>query len=76
MTVRFNILGYFIKEGFSNTLKNKKSTSASLLVMCFTMLIFGVFFMIGQNINNMMEQIESAQGIQVFIKTDQECKRK
>lgn len=68
--MRFNILGYFIKEGFSNTLKNKKSTSASLLVMCFTMLIFGVFFMIGQNINNMMEQIESAQGIQVFIKTD------
>lgn len=68
--MRFNIIGYFLKEGFSNTLKNKKSTSASLLVMCFTMLIFGVFFLIGQNINNMMEQIESAQGIQVFINTD------
>ena len=70
MTLRFNIIGYFLKEGFSNTLKNKKSTSASLIVMCFTMLIFGIFFMIGQNINNMMKQIESAQGIQVYINTD------
>ncbi len=68
--MRFNIIGYFCKEGFRNTLKNKKSTSASLIVMCFTMLIFGVFFMIGENINNVMEQIESAQGIQVFINTD------
>ena len=68
--MRFNIIGYYLKEGFRNTLKNKKSTSASLIVMCFTMLIFGVFFMIGENINSIMEQIESAQGIQVFINTD------
>ena len=68
--MRFNIMGYFIKEGFKNTLKNKKSTSASLIVMCFTMLIFGVFFMIGENVNSIMKQIESAQGIQVYINTD------
>lgn len=68
--MRFNIIGYFLKEGFGNTLKNKKSTSAALIVMCLTMLMFGVFFLIGENINSIMRQIESEQGIQVFVKKD------
>lgn len=68
MTVRFNILGYLVGEGFRNVFKNKKSTSASLIIMCFTMLIFGVFFIIGQNINSIMKQLEGEQGMQVFLK--------
>lgn len=68
MTVRFNILGYLVGEGFRNVFKNKKSTSASLIIMCFTMLIFGVFFIIGQNINSIMQQLEGDQGMQVFLK--------
>lgn len=65
--MRYNIIGYLLAEGFRNVLKNKKSTSASLIIMCFTMLIFGIFFMIGENINSIMSQIESAQGIRVFM---------
>ncbi len=76
MTVRFNVIGYLIAEGFKNVFKNKKSTSASLIIMCFTMLIFGVFFMIGRNINNMMAQLEGAQGIQVFLREISEEKTK
>ena len=68
MTVRYNIISYLITDGFRNVFKNKKSTSASLIIMCFTMLIFGLFFMIGENINSIMKQIEGAQGIQVFLK--------
>ena len=77
MTVRYNIIGYLVGEGFRNIFKNKKSTSASLIIMCFTMLIFGVFFMIGENVNSIMKQIEGAQGIQIFLKdgtTDEEIK--
>lgn len=65
--MRYNIIGYLLAEGFRNVLKNKKSTSASLIIMCFTMLIFGVFFMIGENINSIMAQIEGVQGIRVFM---------
>ena len=75
--MKFNIIGYLIKEGFSNTFKNKKSTMASLVIMCATMLIFGVFFTITENVNSIMEQIEAQQGIQVFIvdeATEQETK--
>jgi len=70
MIVKFNILGYLIKEGIRNTLKNKKSTGASLIIMCATMLIFGLFFVVTENINSIMEQIEAQQGIQVFIKEE------
>ena len=68
--VKFNILGYLIKEGILNTLKNKKSTMASLVIMIATMLIFGLFFVVTENINSVMEQIEAQQGIQVFIEKE------
>lgn len=65
--VRYNIFSYLIGEGFRNTLKNKKSTSAALMVMCLTMIVFGIFFTIGENITSIMTQIEAAQGIEAFI---------
>ena len=43
--VRYNVFGYLIGEGFRNVLKNKKSTMASLMIMCATMFIFGIFFL-------------------------------
>ena len=68
--VNFNILVYLIKEGIRNTIKNKKSTMASLVIMIATMLIFGLFFVVTENINSVMEQIEAQQGIQVFIEKE------
>ena len=51
MTLKYNIFSYLIGEGFRNVFKNKKSTAASLMIMCATMIIFGIFFIIGENIN-------------------------
>jgi len=65
--VKFNIMGYLIGEGFRNTFKNKKSTLSAMLVMCISMLIFGLFFVLGENINHIMGTVEDAQAIQVFI---------
>jgi len=65
--VRYNILTYHIGEGIRNLFKNKKSTMASLCIMMATMLMFGIFFIIGQNVNNVMKTIEEEQGMQVFI---------
>jgi cell division transport system permease protein len=73
--VKYNIFGYFLSEGFRNVFKNKKSTFSCLGVMCATMLIFGLFFAIGENITNMLKTVEGAQGMQVFVvngATDQE----
>ena len=43
IAVRYSIFGYLIGEGFSNVFKNKKSTMASIIIMCATMIIFGIF---------------------------------
>ena len=68
--MKYNRLGYLIGEGFSNVFKNKKSTGASLMIMYATMIIFGIFLILGENINHFVKEIESAQGIQVFIKNE------
>ncbi len=64
--MKYNVISYFLSEGFKNILKNKKSTFSCLGVMCATMFIFGLFFAISQNINNMVEDVEDAQAIRVF----------
>ena len=68
--MKYSIFGYLIGEGFRNFFKNKKSTAASLIIMCATMFIFGIFFLIGENINYIMEQVESDQAMQIFINPD------
>ena len=68
--MRFNVISYLIKEGISNLFKNKKSTISSLMIMCATMLIFGLFFVIGENINAFVENVAEAQEIRVNLKTD------
>ncbi len=70
MIVKYNRFGYLIGEGFGNVFKNKKSTGASLMIMCATMIIFGIFLILTENINHFVEELESAQGIQVFINND------
>ncbi len=67
MTVRYNIISYLVGEGFRNVLKNKKSTGAALIIMCMSMLMFGLFFILGENINYVMDQVEAEQGIQVYL---------
>lgn len=74
--MRYNIISYLIGEGFRNTLKNKKSTMISITTMFLTMLMFGTFFILGENINHIVKNIEKQQGMQVYINkdaTNEEC---
>lgn len=70
--MKFNVINYLIGEGFKNIFKNKKSTFSALTTMCLCMLMFGIFFIIGENINNIMNTIEDAQGMKVYFKYDVE----
>ena len=67
MIVKYSIFGYLIGEGFRNFLKNKKSTAASIIIMCATMFIFGIFFLIGENVNYIISQVQWDQALQIFI---------
>ena len=68
--MRFNVISYLIKEGVRNLFKNKKSTMSSLMIMCATMLVFGLFFVIGENINAFVKNVADAQEIRVIIDND------
>ena len=68
--MKYSVLGYLVGEGFRNIFKNKKSTGASIAIMCATMLIFGLFFLIGENVNHMVKEVESEQGMSVFLEVD------
>lgn len=68
--MKYNVISYLIGEGFRNVFKNKKSTAASIGIMCASMIVFGLFFLIGENVNHIMENVQEAQGIEVFILED------
>ncbi|MCI9287578.1 MAG: ABC transporter permease [Clostridia bacterium] len=73
--MKYNVVSYLIGEGFRNIFKNKKSTVTALTTMCLCMLVFGIFFIIGENINNIMNTIEDAQGMKVYFKSTTEEER-
>ncbi len=68
--MKYNVIGYFLSEGFRNVFKNKKSTVSCLGIMCVTMLMFGAFFAIGKNITHIVSNLEDAQAIRVNIEND------
>ena len=70
MIVRYNVVTYLLGEGFRNIFKNKKSTAASLMIMCAAMLIFGIFIVIRKIVDYIMTNIEEPQGMEVFIKDE------
>lgn len=61
---------YLICEGVKNVFKNKKATMISLITMICTMFLFGTFFMIGENVNSVLEQVQKKQGMEVFIQNE------
>lgn len=70
ITVKYNIFSYLVGEGFRNTMKNKKSTFAALSIMLATMIIFGFFLAIIENIDSFLTELEHSQAIQVFMDMD------
>ena len=75
--MRYNSFSYLISEGFKNIIKNGKASVSSLVTMICAMILFGVFFSIGENIESAMSQIQMSQGVEVFIldeATDEQVK--
>ena len=68
--MRYNSFTYLLSEGFRNLFKNKKATMSSLVTMICAMFLFGIFFFFGENVNTIMEQVNMAQGMEVFIDID------
>ena len=65
--MNFNTFSYLFKEGWRNVFKNKKTTIASLIITCFTMIICGIFFVAMGNVEKTSDKIVNQQGMEVFL---------
>lgn len=66
---------YLIKEGYSNLRKHGSKTFTTMLIICATMLVLGIFILLFQNVNFNVNTIVEEQGLQALIEdaaTDEE----
>lgn len=61
---------YLIKQGFENILKNKLMFFASVLIVATTMITLSVFVIIGENVQNLVDNMQSSQGIIAYLEKD------
>ncbi len=62
-----NTKTYLIKEGYDNLRKHGSKTFSTMLIICATMLVLGIFLVLFQNVNKNVETIRVEQGLQAFI---------
>lgn len=58
---------YLIKEGYSNLRKHGSKTFTTMLIICATMLVLGIFILLFQNVNVNVSTIVDEQGLQALI---------
>jgi len=58
---------YLIKEGYSNLIKHGSKTFTTMLIICATMLVLGIFILLFQNVNVNVNTIVEEQGLQALI---------
>ncbi len=58
---------YLIKEGYENLKKHGSKTFSTMLIICATMLVLGIFIVLFTNVNKNVETVKVEQGIQAFI---------
>lgn len=61
---------YLISEGIDNLGKHKGKTLATVLIICATMLILGVFIILFMNVEKNVLSLTENQGLQAFISDD------
>ena len=61
---------YLINEGIDNLGKHKGKSAATILIICATMLILGVFIILFVNIESNVKAVAENQGLQAFISED------
>lgn len=58
---------YLIKEGYDNLRKHSSKTFSTMLIICATMTVLGIFIILFQNVNTNVATMRAEQGLQAFI---------
>ncbi len=68
--MKFSTIGFTIKEGFRNVWTNKVFSIASIATMSACIFLFGIFYSILVNFQNVVQDVESGVAITVFFEED------
>lgn len=58
---------YLFKQGYDNLRKHGSKTFSTMLIICATMVILGIFIILLQNVNKNVKTVREEQGFQAFI---------
>lgn len=61
---------YLFKQGYENLKKHGSKTFSTMLIICATMIIFGIFLILIENVNKNVKTITEGQGLQAFVSDD------
>ncbi len=61
---------YLFKQGYDNLRKHGSKTFSTMLIICATMIILGIFLIIVINVNHNVKTITEGQGLQAFVSED------
>lgn len=65
--MRFSTVGYCFKQGFKNIWRNKLFSLASMATMAACIFMFGIFFCLVQNFQNMVREAEEGVAVTVLF---------
>lgn len=65
--MRFSTIGYCFKQGFKNIWRNKLFSLASMATMAACIFMFGIFFCLVQNFQNMVREAEEGVAVTVLF---------
>lgn len=58
---------YLLKEGYENLKKHGSKTLSTMLIICATMLVLGIFIVLFENVNKNVQVVRLEQGLQALI---------
>ena len=58
---------YLFKEGYNNLRKHSSKTFSTMLIICATMLVLGIFIVLFRNVNANVKTVREEQGLQALI---------
>lgn len=68
--MRISTIGYCLKQGIKNIWRNKMFSLASVATMSACIFLFGIFFCVVENFQNMVKEAESNVAVTVFFDED------
>ncbi len=61
---------YLFKQGYENLKKHGSKTFTTMLIICATMIVLGIFLILVENVNKNVKTVTEGQGLQAFVSDD------